>query len=90
MKVVKILTYPIRIVFVGFIKFYKFFISPILPNTCGFTPTCSQYMELAIKEFGPIKGLWIGIKRLSRCRPKGGCGFDPIPLNIKGEVKWLF
>ena len=90
MKVLEILTYPFRICFIGIIQIYKYCISPILPNTCRFTPTCSKYMELSIKEFGLFKGSWIGLKRLLRCRPKGGCGYDPIPLNIKGEVKWLF
>ncbi len=89
MKIIKILTYPIRIVFIAIIKIYKYLISPILPNTCGFTPTCSTYMEQAIKEFGPFKGFWLGLKRISKCRPKGKFGYDPIPLNIKGDVKWL-
>ena len=89
MKIYKVITYPIKIVFIGAIKIYKFCISPILPNTCGFTPTCSQYMELAIKEFGPFKGFYLGVKRILKCRPKGKCGFNPIPLNIKGELKWL-
>ena len=89
MKIYKVITYPIKIVFIGAIKIYKFCISPILPNTCGFIPTCSQYMELAIKEFGPFKGFYLGVKRILKCRPKGKCGFNPIPLNIKGELKWL-
>ena len=44
---------------------------------------------LAIKEFGPFKGFYLGVKRILKCRPKGKCGFNPIPLNIKGELKWL-
>lgn len=87
--ILKIITYPFRFLLLCLVKFYKFCISPILPSTCGFVPTCSTYMEQAIKEFGPFKGTWLGIKRLSKCRPGGKCGFDPIPLNIKGELKWL-
>ncbi len=85
----KILTYPIRLIFIGLIKFYKFCISPFLPKTCRFTPTCSTYAEQAIKEFGIVKGTLLAIKRILRCRPGGKTGFDPIPLNIKGELKWL-
>ena len=88
-KFKKIVTYPFRLLFIGLIKIYKYCIDPIIPKTCGFTPTCSKYMELAIREFGPFKGLILGFKRLSKCRPGGKCGFDPIPLNIKGETKWL-
>ncbi len=81
----KIIKLPILIL----IKVYKMYISPILPNTCGFIPTCSDYMEQSILEFGIIKGLILGIKRISKCRPGGKCGFDPIPSNIKGDIKWL-
>ena len=61
------------------IKFYKRYISPLTPPLCRFTPTCSQYAIEAITKHGPIKGLWLTIKRLSRCRPGGGSGYDPVP-----------
>ncbi len=61
------------------IKFYKRYISPLTPPVCRFTPTCSQYAIEAITKHGPIKGLWLTIKRLSRCRPGGGSGYDPVP-----------
>jgi len=61
------------------IRFYQVAISPILPNACRFTPTCSQYTYEAIKKYGLLKGTWLGIKRISRCRPGGGSGYDPIP-----------
>ena len=88
-KFKKIISYPFRIILICLIKIYKLFIDPILPKTCGFVPTCSKYMELSIKEFGVFKGLFLGTKRLLKCRPGGKCGFDPIPLNIKGDLKWL-
>lgn len=88
-KIIFIVTYPFKLLFLGLVYFYKFVISPIIPNTCRFTPTCSTYMLQAIKEFGPFKGSYIGIKRLCRCQPCCKGGFDPIPLNIKGETKWL-
>ncbi len=61
------------------IRFYQTAISPILPNACRFTPTCSQYTLDAIKKYGFFKGTWLGIKRISRCRPGGGSGYDPVP-----------
>lgn len=61
------------------IRFYQVAISPILPNSCRFTPTCSQYTLEAIKKYGFFKGIWLGLKRISRCRPGGGNGYDPVP-----------
>ncbi|HPQ08708.1 MAG TPA: membrane protein insertion efficiency factor YidD [Bacteroidia bacterium] len=61
------------------IRLYQLVISPILPNACRFTPTCSQYTYEAVKKYGFLKGTWLGIKRISRCRPGGGSGYDPVP-----------
>ncbi|MCX7728305.1 MAG: membrane protein insertion efficiency factor YidD [Bacteroidia bacterium] len=61
------------------IRFYQLALSPILPNACRFTPTCSQYTLEAVKKYGFLKGVWLGIKRISRCRPGGGSGYDPVP-----------
>jgi len=61
------------------IRFYQLVISPILPNACRFTPICSQYTYEAVKKYGFLKGTWLGIKRISRCRPGGGSGYDPVP-----------
>lgn len=61
------------------IYFYRYCISPLTPSTCRFTPTCSEYAVIAIKKHGPIKGLWLTLKRLSRCHPWGGHGYDPVP-----------
>ncbi|MFP4201324.1 MAG: membrane protein insertion efficiency factor YidD [Candidatus Acetothermia bacterium] len=61
------------------IKFYQKFISPGLPNTCRFYPTCSEYSKQAIQEHGTIKGLYLGIKRVLRCHPLNSGGFDPVP-----------
>jgi hypothetical protein len=71
------------------VYFYKGCISPLLPHTCRFYPTCSTYTILAIKEFG-LKGFAIAADRIRRCNPKNkNCGYDPIPINIKGDSKWL-
>ena len=61
------------------VKIYQLVLSPILPNSCRYTPTCSNYMVAAIQKHGPIKGLWLGIKRISRYHPWGGHGHDPVP-----------
>lgn len=89
-KILKILFFPIRLVCILLIKLYQWIISPMLPNTCRFYPTCSNYMILAIKEWGIIKGILLGIKRILRCRPKGECGEDFVPQNIKGDSKWVY
>lgn len=61
------------------VRFYQQAISPLFPSTCRYTPTCSQYMIDSLKEHGPVKGLWLGIKRFGRCHPWGGSGYDPVP-----------
>jgi len=65
--------------FLVLIKIYQYLISPILPNACRYTPTCSQYGVEAIKRHGPFKGGWLTLKRISRCHPWGGNGHDPVP-----------
>jgi putative membrane protein insertion efficiency factor len=58
---------------------YQRFISPFIPAHCRFTPTCSEYMLTAIQHHGTCRGLWLGLKRLSRCHPFGSHGYDPVP-----------
>lgn len=61
------------------VKFYRYCISPMFPAACRFTPTCSEYALEALRRHGPIKGLWLSVKRISRCHPWGGSGYDPVP-----------
>ena len=61
------------------IRFYQVAISPFLPATCRFTPTCSQYALEALRKHGPLKGLWLAVRRILRCHPWGGSGYDPVP-----------
>ena len=61
------------------IRFYQRFISPALPSQCRFAPTCSEYTRLAILKHGPIRGIWLGMKRLSKCHPFHPGGHDPVP-----------
>jgi len=61
------------------VYFYKYFISPMPPAACRYTPTCSEYAVQALRKHGPIKGLYLAIKRILRCNPWGGSGYDPVP-----------
>ena len=66
--------------FIILIRFYQLVLSPYLGGSkCRFTPTCSQYTAQAIEKYGPIKGIFLGVKRLSKCRPGGGHGYDRVP-----------
>ncbi|MDZ7741986.1 MAG: membrane protein insertion efficiency factor YidD [Bacteroidota bacterium] len=65
--------------FILIIRFYQGAISPYLPPSCRYTPTCSAYGVEAIKKHGPFKGGWLSLKRFSRCHPWGGSGYDPVP-----------
>ena len=72
----KVLSAP----FILLIKFYQVCISPLKGGpTCRFTPTCSQYALEAIRKYGPFKGGWLALKRILRCHPWGGSGYDPVP-----------
>lgn len=72
MKIIKqVLIFPVRI--------YQYAISPLLGSNCRHSPSCSNYMIEAINEWGPAKGSWLGLKRISRCHPWGTHGYDPVP-----------
>ena len=70
-----VLSFP----FVLLIKFYQVCISPLKPASCRFTPTCSQYAIEAFRKYGPLKGFYLAAKRILRCHPWGGSGYDPVP-----------
>ncbi len=61
------------------IRFYQRSISPYLPASCRYQPSCSEYAMEAIKTHGTLIGVWLGIKRIARCHPFGGWGYDPVP-----------
>jgi putative membrane protein insertion efficiency factor len=88
-KIFSVLLFPLKLIFLFFVYFYKILISPLLPKTCRFTPTCSTYAVQAIKKHGPISGSILSAKRILRCTPASKGGEDFVPINLKGEDKWL-
>lgn len=75
----------IRWVLIGLIKLYQAILSPFLGPSCRHVPTCSSYTIEAIEEWGALKGLWLGLKRISRCHPWGTSGYDPVPKNDQSD-----
>lgn len=65
--------------FIVLVRFYQLCISPLTPAACRFTPTCSQYALEALRRYGLFKGGWLAVKRIARCHPWGGSGYDPVP-----------
>jgi len=66
-------------IMIGGIRLYQYAISPYLPPSCRYTPSCSAYGIEALKKHGPFKGGWLTIKRVASCNPWGGSGYDPVP-----------
>ena len=66
---------------IGAVRFYQRNISPVIGGraACRFTPTCSEYTVTAIAKYGAFRGVYMGVRRILRCRPGGGCGYDPVP-----------
>lgn len=74
-RMLRILSYP----FIFLIWIYQKAISPVLGPKCRFTPTCSNYAMEAFKKYGVLKGFWLSVRRIGRCHPWGGHGYDPVP-----------
>ena len=74
-KISQLLTYP----FILMVRFYQVAISPLKPPTCRFSPTCSTYALEALKKYGLLKGGRLALRRIMRCHPWGGSGYDPVP-----------
>ena len=63
----------------GLVRLYQLFLSPVLPPSCRYVPSCSDYALEALAQHGPLRGLWLAARRLARCHPWGGSGYDPVP-----------
>lgn len=66
-------------ILIGLVRAYQWAVSPWLGPRCRFEPSCSQYMIEAIERHGALRGGWLGIRRILRCHPWGGTGYDPVP-----------
>ncbi len=66
-------------ILIGAIRVYQMTLSGLLASSCRFEPSCSRYGEEALERHGVLRGVWLTVKRLSRCRPGGGRGYDPVP-----------
>ncbi len=77
-------------VLIGLVRFYQAAISPWLPAACRYTPTCSAYAVDALRGHGALRGTWLTVRRILRCHPWGGFGYDPVPAlgsNPRGDVE---
>jgi len=79
-----LLSLPMR----GLIRFYQWFISPLLGPSCRHLPTCSDYTLQAIERHGGWRGFWLGLARIARCHPYGSHGFDPVPERLDDQPFW--
>jgi putative membrane protein insertion efficiency factor len=73
-------------ILLALIRGYRAVISPLLPPTCRYTPTCSQYALTAVERFGALKGSWLALRRVLRCHPFHPGGYDPVP-SCREEAK---
>lgn len=69
----------VKAILILVVRVYQLTLSPLLPNCCRYSPTCSVYFIQAVRKYGAIKGGWLGIRRILRCNPFGGYGEDPVP-----------
>jgi len=67
-----------QIIVLSALKSYKLLLSPLLPSACRYRPTCSEYMLDAVEQYGVLRGVWLGLKRLGRCHPFHQGGYDPV------------
>lgn len=70
---------PVSLALRTLIRGYQLLLAPLIPQSCRYLPTCSAYTAEAIVLHGPLKGSWLGLRRILRCHPWGGSGFDPVP-----------
>lgn len=69
----------VETILVGVLRFYRSFVSPLLPPACRFYPSCSEYAIVAIRTLGAARGSWLAVRRLARCHPFSKGGYDPVP-----------
>ncbi len=67
---------------IAVVRAYQLLLSPILPPACRFEPSCSRYAVGALRGHGPLRGPLLAVRRIARCRPGGGMGYDPVPETL--------
>jgi len=77
----KLLAWPL----LGLVWIYRYTISPLLGTNCRFEPSCSVYAKEALQRYGGIKGGWLALRRIGRCHPWGGSGYDPVPVTEESD-----
>jgi putative membrane protein insertion efficiency factor len=77
----------VRRVLMAGVRFYRAFISPLTPPSCRYDPTCSAYAMEALERHGAVRGSWLAVRRILRCHPWGGSGYDSVPGNGTPELK---
>lgn len=77
-----------KIIFVFLLRLYKIFISPLFPQSCRFTPSCSNYAVEAIERYGAFNGTLLSIRRILKCHPFHEGGYDPVPLQSKENFRY--
>lgn len=88
-KFFKIITAPLTLIAFLLLYLYKYTISLITPSCCIYSPSCSTYMVIAIQRFGIFKGMFLGFKRIWRCRPSFCGGYDPVPDCLTSNLKFI-
>ncbi|GAB6051759.1 membrane protein insertion efficiency factor YidD [Magnetospira thiophila] len=76
---------PLAWVLRTLVRGYQLLLSPVLPSSCRYQPTCSQYALEALARHGALRGGWLAAKRIGRCHPWGGMGYDPVPGSGEGD-----
>lgn len=82
----KAATRALSIVLLALIRGYQLLISPLFPPSCRYFPTCSDYARQAVARHGPLRGGWLAVRRILRCHPWGGLGYDPVPDNTDSGI----
>lgn len=76
---------PLAHIFALPVRFYRLAISPMIGSNCRYQPTCSAYALEALKTHGALRGGWLAARRIARCHPLGGSGYDPVPDDLKKD-----